>query len=47
MPSFQRWILKKFVEVGEALLKLADLSIYDKKNKDECKWFNMLYTIFY
>ena len=28
---------KKFVEIGEALLKLADLSIYDKKNKDECK----------
>ena len=28
---------KKFVEVGEALLKLADLSIYDKKNKEECK----------
>ena len=28
---------KKFVEVGEALLKLADVSIYDKKNKDECK----------
>ena len=28
---------KKFLEVGEALLKLADSSIYEKKNKDNIK----------